>query len=49
MLGLVGLVVFAVVLPPALTGQPSILVASLDRAFTGEGQVESVDARERLW
>lgn len=48
-LGLIGLVVFAVVLPPALTGKPSILVASLDRAFTGEGQLESVDARERLW
>ena len=48
-LGLVGLGVFAVVLPPALTGEPSILVSSLDRAFTGEGQTASVGARERLW
>jgi len=48
-LGLVGLGVFAVVLPPALTGQPSIIVSSLDRAFTGEGQTASVGARERLW
>jgi len=48
-LGLIGLGVFAVVLPPALTGEPSILVTSLDRAFTGEGQTASVGARERLW
>jgi O-antigen ligase len=48
-LGLVGLVIFVIVLPPAVTGEPSAVVANLDRAFSGEGQQGSVDARQRLW
>ena len=47
--GFVGLLVLAVVLPPAFTDEPSIIVSSLDQAFTGEGQTASVGARERLW
>jgi hypothetical protein len=48
-LGFVGVIVLVIAIPPALSGEPSILVSSLDQAFTGEGQTASADARQRLW
>jgi O-antigen ligase len=48
-LGLIGVVVAIVVIPPAVTGEQSIVMRSLDRAFTGEGQAASAEARQLLW
>jgi O-antigen ligase len=48
-LGIVGVAVAVLVIPPAITGEQSILIRSLEHAFTGEGQVASADARKLLW
>jgi O-antigen ligase len=48
-LGIIGLVVAVVVIPPAVTGEQSIVMRSLDRAFGGEGQTASAEARQILW